>query len=251
MISDLTDPPNWYPDARNIQRKIIFHAGPTNSGKTYHALERYMSAQSGVYCSPLKLLAVEVANKCNARGTPCDLVTGEERKYAREDEEPSSHVSCTVEMTDCNKVYEVAVIDEIQMLKDYQRGWAWTRALLGIPAHEVHVCGEAAAIDLVREMMISTGDEMDVRTYKRLTNLIKDENIISAGWYSMTRGRITEINRKIITNDQKESHELKVWMGIHSFCGACVFFHTGSGRDIEANKALEKRRDEGQNIHLK
>ena len=40
-------------------------------------------------------------------------------------------------------------------------------------------------------------------------------------------------------------------MGIHSFCGACVFFHTGSGRDIEANKALEKRRDEGQNIHLK
>ena len=178
LISDLTDPPNWYPDARNIQRKIIFHAGPTNSGKTYHALERYMSAQSGVYCSPLKLLAVEVANKCNARGTPCDLVTGEERKYAREDEEPSNHVSCTVEMTDCNKVYEVAVIDEIQMLKDYQRGWAWTRALLGIPAHEVHVCGEAAAIDLVREMMISTGDEMDVRTYKRLTNLVKDEKAV-------------------------------------------------------------------------
>lgn len=42
---------------------------------------------------------------------------------------------------------------------------------------------------------------------KGIENLIKDENIISAGWYSMTRGRITEINRKIITNDQKESHE--------------------------------------------
>jgi len=174
LVSDLTDPPNWYPDARNIQRKIIFHAGPTNSGKTYHALERFMSAESGVYCSPLKLLAVEVANKCNARGTPCDLVTGEERKYANEDEEPSNHVACTVEMTNCSQVYEVAVIDEIQMVKDYQRGWAWTRALLGIPAHEVHVCGEAAAIDLVREMMLSTGDEMDVRTYKRLTNLVKD-----------------------------------------------------------------------------
>ena len=178
LVSDLTDPPNWYPDARNIQRKIIFHAGPTNSGKTYHALERFMSAESGVYCSPLKLLAVEVSNKCNSRGTPCDLVTGEERKYANENEEPSSHVACTVEMTNCSKVYEVAVIDEIQMVKDYQRGWAWTRALLGIPAHEVHVCGEAAAIDLVREMMLSTGDEMDVRTYKRLTKLVKDNEAV-------------------------------------------------------------------------
>ncbi len=32
-ISDLRDPANWYPDARAIQRKIIVHAGPTNSGK--------------------------------------------------------------------------------------------------------------------------------------------------------------------------------------------------------------------------
>ena len=80
-----------------------------------------------MYCGPLKLLAVEVANKSNDRGTPCDLVTGEERKRAREDGEPSEHVSCTVEMTDVTKRYEVAVIDEIQMCKDPQRGWAWTR----------------------------------------------------------------------------------------------------------------------------
>ena len=58
--SDLTDPPNWYPEAREMDRKIIFHAGPTNSGKTYHALERFMNAKSGIYCGPLKLLAVEV-----------------------------------------------------------------------------------------------------------------------------------------------------------------------------------------------
>ena len=32
-ISDLRDPANWYPDARAIARKIVFHAGPTNSGK--------------------------------------------------------------------------------------------------------------------------------------------------------------------------------------------------------------------------
>jgi len=39
-ISDLRIPPNWYPEARAIQRKIIFHSGPTNSGKTYHAIQK-------------------------------------------------------------------------------------------------------------------------------------------------------------------------------------------------------------------
>lgn len=50
-----------------MKRKIIFHAGPTNSGKTYHALERFMTAKSGVYCGPLKLLATEVYKKANEK----------------------------------------------------------------------------------------------------------------------------------------------------------------------------------------
>ena len=54
-----------YPIARSKKRKIIFHVGPTNSGKTYQALQRFISAKSGVYCGPLKLLATEVFNKCN------------------------------------------------------------------------------------------------------------------------------------------------------------------------------------------
>ena len=127
LISDLTNPPNWYPAAREMNRKIIFHSGPTNSGKTFHAIERFFSAESGIYCSPLKLLAVEVFNKSNARGTQCDLVTGEERRCSRVDGEPSQHVACTVEMANMSQVYDVAVIDEIQLVKDYQRGWAWTR----------------------------------------------------------------------------------------------------------------------------
>jgi len=55
-----------YPEARAIQRKIIFHAGPTNSGKTYHAIQRFLSAKSGIYCGPLKLLAHEIFQKSNA-----------------------------------------------------------------------------------------------------------------------------------------------------------------------------------------
>ena len=57
---------------------------------------------------------------------------------------------------------EVAVIDEIQMIRDQQRGWAWTRSLLGLCAHEIHICGEASAIDLVKELMLDTGDEVEV-----------------------------------------------------------------------------------------
>ena len=75
-------------------------------------------------------------------------------------------------MTNVNQTYEVAVLDEIQMVKDYQRGWAWTRALLGIPAKEIHVCGEAAAINLVKEIALSVGEEFEVRSYKRLTRLV-------------------------------------------------------------------------------
>ena len=74
---------------------------------------------------------------------------------------------------------ECAVIDEIQMLKDPQRGWAWTRALLGVVADEVHVCGEPAAVELVRSILNTTGEELEVREYKRLTALNVEANALS------------------------------------------------------------------------
>lgn len=168
-ISDLRVPVNWYPEARAIQRKVIFHAGPTNSGKTYHAIQRYLSAKSGVYCGPLKLLAHEIFEKSNNAGVPCDLVTGEERTFVDPDGRASGHVACTIEMCNVTTPYEVAVIDEIQMIRDPSRGWAWTRALLGLCAEEIHVCGESAAIDFVRELMYTTGEEVEVHNYQRLT----------------------------------------------------------------------------------
>lgn len=170
-ISDLRVPVNWYPEARAIQRKFIFHAGPTNSGKTYHAVQRYLAAKSGIYCGPLKLLAHEIFEKSNNAGVPCDLVTGEERIVVDPEGRSSNHVACTIEMCNVTTPYEVAVIDEIQMIRDHSRGWAWTRALLGLCAEEIHVCGEPAAIDFVRELMYTTGEEVEVHTYKRLTAL--------------------------------------------------------------------------------
>ncbi|XP_026684936.1 ATP-dependent RNA helicase SUV3 homolog, mitochondrial-like [Diaphorina citri] len=179
-ISDLRNPAEWYPNARSISRRIIFHAGPTNSGKTYHALERFLSAESGVYCGPLKMLATEVFKKSNDRGTPCDLITGEEKKFIQGEEKPANHVACTVEMTSVNIPYEVAVIDEIQMMRDITRGWAWTRALLGLMAKEIHVCGEAGAVDLVKAIMMTTNEDVEVYKYKRLTELQIEDSAVGS-----------------------------------------------------------------------
>ncbi|KAJ8013706.1 hypothetical protein DPEC_G00032570 [Dallia pectoralis] len=168
-ISDLRVPANWYPEARAIQRKVIFHAGPTNSGKTHHAIQRYLAASSAVYCGPLKLLAHEIFEKSNSANVPCDLVTGEERTFVDPEGRQADHVACTIEMCSVTTPYEVAVIDEIQMIRDISRGWAWTRALLGLCAEEIHVCGEPAAVNFVRELMYTTGEEVEVRNYTRLT----------------------------------------------------------------------------------
>ncbi|MEQ2199883.1 hypothetical protein XENOCAPTIV_015574, partial [Xenoophorus captivus] len=91
-----------YPEARAIQRKVVFHAGPTNSGKTYHAIQRYLAAKSGVYCGPLKLLAHEIFEKSNSADVPCDLVTGEERTFVDPEGRAAGHVACTIEMCSVN-----------------------------------------------------------------------------------------------------------------------------------------------------
>lgn len=59
----------------------------------------------------------------------------------------------------------MAVIDEIQMMRDPSRGWSWTRALLGIAANEIHVCGEAAAIELVKQLCLQIGETVQVCRY--------------------------------------------------------------------------------------
>jgi ATP-dependent RNA helicase SUPV3L1/SUV3 len=55
-----------------FKRKIIYHGGPTNSGKTYHALKALRLADpekgGGVFCGPLRLLALEVFEELNSEG---------------------------------------------------------------------------------------------------------------------------------------------------------------------------------------
>ena len=48
------------------------------------------------------------------------------------------------------------------MIKDPGRGWAWTRAFLGLWAKEIHVCGEGATIDLIKELALQVGEDVEV-----------------------------------------------------------------------------------------
>ncbi len=57
---DIKFPHKWFPLARKMKRKIFYHMGPTNSGKTYEALTSLARAKNGIYCAPLRLLAWEV-----------------------------------------------------------------------------------------------------------------------------------------------------------------------------------------------
>jgi ATP-dependent RNA helicase SUPV3L1/SUV3 len=157
--TDLRFPHMWFPRARLMKRRIIFHAGPTNSGKTFHALAALRESHTGVYAGPLRLLALEVYESLNTSGIYANLMTGQERKLMPF----GTHTSSTIEMLNLDVPVDCAVIDEIQMIADPNRGAAWTRAVLGVLAHEIHVCGDPATEEVLRALCAITGDEFVVR----------------------------------------------------------------------------------------
>jgi ATP-dependent RNA helicase SUPV3L1/SUV3 len=97
-----------------------------------------------MYCAPLRLLAWEIFDNLNEANVQCDLITGQE-VIRSEDTHPASHVSCTVEMASVDRRLDCGVIDEIQLLGSQDRGWAWTRALLGLQCRELHLCGDVSS----------------------------------------------------------------------------------------------------------
>jgi len=154
-------------DARRINRKVIYHMGPTNSGKTYHAIESLVKAKTGCYLAPLRLLASELFDTMNSKGAKTTLLTGEEVIEVPD----ASHFSSTIEMAKLQSRFDCCVIDEIQMLTDPQRGWAWTRALVNIQADEIHLCGDHSVLELVKQILALCGDTLEIREYTRMTEL--------------------------------------------------------------------------------
>ncbi|KAF5021570.1 hypothetical protein F66182_6399 [Fusarium sp. NRRL 66182] len=168
-LLDFRFPHEWFPATRAMQRTIHVHVGPTNSGKTYRALKALESSKRGVYAGPLRLLATEVFQRLQAKGLPCSLLTGEEVRIPENTD--TFFTSCTVEMIPVNEKYDVAVIDEIQMIADPERGSSWLTALLGVQAKEVHVCGEERTVNLLQKLCAVIGDECIVHRYDRLSPL--------------------------------------------------------------------------------
>ncbi len=162
------NPKDEYKGARSIDRRFIIHLGDTNTGKTYRALEALKKSSKGVYLAPLRILALENYERLNNEGIKCSLATGEEEILV----EDAHHLSCTIEKLDINDFYQVAVIDEIQMIKDDQRGAAWTRALLGVKSQEVHVCGALNAKDILIDILEDCGEKYEIIEYKRNIPLI-------------------------------------------------------------------------------
>ncbi|MBR1496423.1 MAG: helicase [Oscillospiraceae bacterium] len=151
-----------------LDRRFVLHVGPTNSGKTYDAIEALRAAGSGAYLGPLRLLALEMFDKLNAQGCRCTLLTGEEKIEV----DGASHVASTIELCSFRERYDVAVIDEAQMLADPSRGAHWTRALLGVDASEVHVCLAPEAREIICWLLDQIGAPYTVREHKRLCPLI-------------------------------------------------------------------------------
>lgn len=213
-FADLTKPHTWFPFARAMKRKIIYHCGPTNSGKTYNALQRFMEAKNGIYCSPLRLLAMEVFDKVNAHGVYCSLLTGQEKKRVPF----SNHVSCTVEMVGTEELYEVAVIDEIQMMADPSRGYAWTRALLGLKADEIHVCGDPSVLDIVRKLCSDTGDELVEQHYERFKPLVVEAKTLQGDLRNVRSGDC------IVAFSRREIFEVKLAIEKQTKHRCCVIY---------------------------
>ena len=110
--------------------KITAVLGPTNTGKTFMAIETMLGFDSGMIGFPLRLLAREVYDKIvNRVGVNnVALITGEEKIIPAN----SKYFLCTVESMPIDKQLDFVGIDEIQMCSDRERGHIFTDRLLNL-----------------------------------------------------------------------------------------------------------------------
>ncbi len=110
------------------KNKITAVLGPTNTGKTFLAIETMLSFDSGMIGFPLRLLAREVYDKIIQKTDPnkVALITGEEKIIPAN----AKYYLCTVESMPIDKKLEFVGVDEIQMCADRERGHIFTDRLL-------------------------------------------------------------------------------------------------------------------------
>ena len=110
------------------KNKINAVLGPTNTGKTFQAIETMLSFDSGMIGFPLRLLAREVYDKVvkKINKNKVALITGEEKIIPSD----AQYYLCTVESMPIDKKLDFVGIDEIQMCNDHERGHIFTERLM-------------------------------------------------------------------------------------------------------------------------
>ncbi len=147
--------------------RITAVLGPTNTGKTHHAIMRMMSHQSGMIGLPLRLLAREVYDRIVAlRGKAAvALVTGEERIVPP----GARYWACTVEAMPAGIATDYLAIDEIQLCADPERGHVFTDRLLNARGRlETRFLGAATMRGAIGDLV----PEADFSECARLSELV-------------------------------------------------------------------------------
>ena len=127
--------------------------GPTNTGKTYVAIEKMLEYDTGIFGLPLRLLAREVYDKCVKKVgiEKVALITGEEKIIPNS----ASYFICTVESMPKDKEVDFIAIDEIQMCADRERGHIFTDRLLNSRGRfETLFLGSTVIRDLIQLLVL-------------------------------------------------------------------------------------------------
>jgi ATP-dependent RNA helicase SUPV3L1/SUV3 len=148
------------------KNKITAVLGPTNTGKTYLAIETMLSFDSGMIGFPLRLLAREVYDKV-VKEISLDkvaLITGEEKIIPTN----AKYFLCTVESMPINKHLDFVGIDEIQMCADHERGHIFTDRLLNLRGEKLTMLmGSSTIKDIVNKL----GEDTEFINRERLSKL--------------------------------------------------------------------------------
>jgi ATP-dependent RNA helicase SUPV3L1/SUV3 len=148
------------------KNKITAVLGPTNTGKTFLAIETMLSFQSGMIGFPLRLLAREVYDKVIEKIdlSKVALITGEEKIIPLN----AKYFLCTVESMPVDKNLEFVGIDEIQMCNDYERGHIFTERLLNLRGEKLTML---MGSNTIKSIIQKLDDDVEFMNKERLSKL--------------------------------------------------------------------------------
>ena len=148
------------------QNKITAVLGPTNTGKTFLAIETMLSFDSGMIGFPLRLLAREVYDKIIKKISidKVALITGEEKIIPTN----AKYFLCTVESMPINKHLDFVGIDEIQMCADHERGHIFTDRLLNLRGEKLTMFMGSSTI---KNIIYKLGEDTEFINRDRLSKL--------------------------------------------------------------------------------